>query len=90
MDGRMDGRTDGQTDRQKISPFYRTSSSIGAAAQKEEEEGGKDMNIQTKSKKGMGDRSWDRKREGEDWQKGEGAPHLVCALGPSTWVSGPD
>ena len=30
--GRMDGRTDGQTDKRKISPFYRTSSPIGAAA----------------------------------------------------------
>ena len=28
----MDGRTDGWTDGQKISPFYRTSSPIGAAA----------------------------------------------------------
>ena len=28
----MDGQTDGQTNEQKISPFYRTSSPIGAAA----------------------------------------------------------
>ena len=33
-DGQTDGRTDGQTDKWKISPFYRTSSPIGAAAQK--------------------------------------------------------
>ena len=30
----MDGWTDGRTDGRKISPFYRTSSPIGAAAQK--------------------------------------------------------
>ena len=30
--GTMDGRTDGRTDGRKISPFYRTSSPIGAAA----------------------------------------------------------
>ena len=35
MDGRTDGRTDGQTNERKISPFYRTSSPIGAVAQKE-------------------------------------------------------
>ena len=29
---------DGRTNEQKISPFYRTSSPIGAAAQKEEKE----------------------------------------------------
>ena len=29
-----DGRTNGRTDERKISPFYRTSSPIGAAAQK--------------------------------------------------------
>ena len=34
------------------------------------------MKIQTKSEKGMGERGWGRKREGEDWQKGEG---------PRTW-----
>ena len=33
-DIRMDGRTYGRTDGRKISPFYRTSSPIGAAAQK--------------------------------------------------------
>ena len=32
MDGRMDGWTDERTDKRKISPFYRTSSPIGAAA----------------------------------------------------------
>ena len=47
------------------------------------------MKIQTKSEKGMGERGWGRKREGEDWQKGEGAPHLACAFGPATWGSGP-
>ena len=31
-----DGRTDGQMDGRKISPFYRTSSPIGAAAQNTE------------------------------------------------------
>ena len=31
---RGDGRTNGRTDKQKNSPFYRTSSPIGAAAQK--------------------------------------------------------
>ena len=34
MDVRTDGQTHGQTDGQKISLFYRTSSPIGAAAQK--------------------------------------------------------
>ena len=33
--GRTDGRTDGRTYGRKISPFYRTSSPIGAAAQKQ-------------------------------------------------------
>ena len=47
------------------------------------------MKIQTKSEKGMGERGWGSKREGEDWQKGEGAPHLACAFGPATWGSGP-
>ena len=47
------------------------------------------MKIQTKSEKGMGKRGWGRKREGEDWQKVDGAPHLACALGPATWGSGP-
>ena len=37
----------------------------------------------------MGERGWGRKREGENWQKGEGAPHLACALGPARWRSGP-
>merc|ERR1712212_1087834 len=32
-EGGMDGRTDGRMDKRKISPFYRTSSPIGAAAQ---------------------------------------------------------
>ena len=32
MDGRTDGRMDGRTNGRKISPFYRTSSPIGAAA----------------------------------------------------------
>ena len=31
-DGQMDVRTNGQTNRRKFSPFYRTSSPIGAAA----------------------------------------------------------
>ena len=61
------------------------------------------MKMRTKSEKGMGERSWGRKREGgkkereitsqheaEDWQRGERAPHLACALGPATWGSGPD
>ena len=30
-----------------------------------------------------------RKLEGGDWHRGEGAPHLACALGPATWGSGP-
>ena len=30
--GRMDGRTDGRTDVRNFSPFYRTSSPVGAAA----------------------------------------------------------
>ena len=41
------------------------------------------MKIQKKSGKGRGERGWGRKREGEDWQKGEGAPHQACALGPA-------
>ena len=32
MDGRTDGRTDGWIDRRNFSPFYRTSSPLGAAA----------------------------------------------------------
>ena len=32
MDGRTNGRTEKQKDRQKISPFYKTLSPIGAAA----------------------------------------------------------
>ena len=32
--GGADGRTDGRTDGRNFSPFYRTSSPIGAAAQK--------------------------------------------------------
>ena len=48
------------------------------------------MKIQKKSEKGMGERGWGRKREGEDWQKADRAPHLACALGPTTWGSGPD
>ena len=32
--GQKDKRTNGQTDKRKISPFYRTSSPTGAAAQK--------------------------------------------------------
>ena len=47
------------------------------------------MKIQKKSGKGMGERGWGRKREGEDWQKADGAPHLACALGPATWGSSP-
>ena len=43
------------------------------------------MKIQTKSEKGMGERGWGRKREGEDWQKADRA----CALGPATWGSSP-
>ena len=35
--GHTDGRTDGRMDGQKISPFYRTLSPIGAAAQKEKD-----------------------------------------------------
>ena len=30
-----------------------------------------------------------RKLEGGDWHRGEGAPHLACALGPAKWGSGP-
>ena len=32
------------------------------------------MKIQKKSEKGMGERGCGRKREGEDWQKADGAP----------------
>ena len=46
------------------------------------------MKIRTKSENGMEERGLG-KREGEDWQKRGGAPHLVCALGPATWGSGP-
>ena len=34
-DGQTDGQTNGRTDGRKISPFYRTSSPTGAAAQKD-------------------------------------------------------
>ena len=47
------------------------------------------MKIQAKSEKGMGERGWGIKREGEGLQKRGGAPHLACALGPTTWGSGP-
>ena len=47
------------------------------------------MKIQKKSEKGMGERGWGRKKEGEDWQKADGVSHLACALGPATWGSGP-
>ena len=55
--GRTDVRTNGRTDERKISPFYRTSSPIGAAAQKGGKEG--------KDKQGKEKEKRERKKEGK-------------------------